>query len=386
MSPLPKNNLLIVGHFSPGVGYAWNTISEYFLALGKMFLDFGNRAYIWYPRAEQIPEKFQDTGIEIMQYDFFNSNLVDLYRFIKKNAVKVVYLTDRPVFSFRYLICRLAGVKKIVVHDRTSGDRAVPGLLKKWIKKIINHYPILSADIAIAISEFVRQRLIRVNCFPEQRTVRIWNGIDIEKFKPGFDDFVFREFNIPRSKKIVFSYSRANRYKGIGVLIDTARILIHEKKRHDLFFLYCGDGHDLEHFRTLVRENNLTDYFLCPGETQSVDRILKGTHIVVVPSLWQEGFGLSVIEGMASGKPVIASRVGGIKEIITDSVDGYLVPPGDSRELAEKIGMILDNKDLHERVGSLARRTVINLFNIEDKKRELLQVFRSPETHEICRG
>jgi glycosyltransferase involved in cell wall biosynthesis len=89
---------------------------------------------------------------------------------------------------------------------------------------------------------------------------------------------------------------------------------------------------------------------------------------------------------MASGKPVIASRVGGIKEIITDSVDGYLVPPGDSRELAEKIGMILDNKDLQERVGSLARRTVINLFNIEDKKRELLQVFRSLETRGICCG
>ena len=374
MLPLPENNLLIVGHFSAGVGYAWNTISEYFLALGKMFLKLGSRAYIWYPRVEQIPEKFQGTGIEIMQYDFFDSNLFDLYHFIKTNAIKVVYLTDRPVFSFRYLICRLAGVKKMVVHDRTSGDRDIPGLLKKWIKKVINHYPVLSADVAIAISEFVRNRLIHVNCFPEQRTVRIWNGVDIEKFKPGFDDLVYREFNIPRSKRIVFSYSRANRYKGIEILIDAARILIHEKKRNDLFFLYCGDGPDLEHFRSLVSENKLTDYFLCPGYSEAADRILKGVDVVVVPSLWQEGFGLSVIEGMASGKPVIASRVGGIMEIITDYKDGFLIPPGDSESLSAKISEIVDDGELEKRIGSASRRTAEKSFNIEDKKRELLHL------------
>ena len=95
---------------------------------------------------------------------------------------------------------------------------------------------------------------------------------------------------------------------------------------------------------------------------------------MVVPSLWQEGFGLSVIEGMASGKPVIASRVGGIKEIITDYKDGFLISPGDSEALSARISEIVCDAELGRRIGLAARLTAEASFNIEEKKRELLHV------------
>lgn len=370
-----KNNLLIVGQFPPDVGYAWDTISEYFLALGQMFLSRGSRTIICYPEVEEVPGKFNSTGIEIIKFDCFTANGRALYQFIKKNSIRTMYLTDRPIFSSKYLICRLAGVKKIVIHDRTSGDRDAPGFFKKWAKKIINHYPLLSADIAIAISEFVRQRLIRVSCFPAWRTWKIWNGVNIDNFRPEKDDFVFHQYNIPLNKKIVFAYSRANKYKGIQTLIEAARRLIHEKKRNDLFFLYCGDGPDLWYFRDLIDSYGLSEKFLCPGKSKEISRILKGVSIVVVPSLWQEGFGLSVVEGMSSGKVVIASRVGGIVEIIDDGKDGYLFPPGDSHDLTAKILSVLDDEILQNRIGKAARGTVIEKFNIEDKKKELLKLF-----------
>ena len=377
MSFTINNNLLIIGHFSPSVGYAWDTIADYFCTLGEMFLKKGNRALVCYPKADIIPEKFKTAGVEVILFDFSKASLIDVYRLIRKYRIRTVYLTDRPVFSPQYLMCRLAGVRKIVIHDRTSGERDTPGPFKRWIKTMINHYPIMSADIAIAISEYVRQRLIRISCFPEERTVKIWNGVNIDKFSPGNDDYVYRHYAIPGGKKIVFAYSRANKYKGIQTLIEAAEILIHEKKRDDLFFLYCGDGPDIGYFRSLIAEKDLNNFFLCPGKTGGIDRILKGVSIVVVPSIWQVGFGLSVVEGMASERVVVASRVGGIVEIIRDGEDGYLFPAGDSEELSSQLSRVLDDEYLREKTGRHARSTVISSFNIEDKKKELVNLFEN---------
>jgi glycosyltransferase involved in cell wall biosynthesis len=379
MPVLPNANLLIVGNFSPGAGYAWDTIGEHFLAIGQMYIGWGSRVIICYPEVDYVPHEFSSAGIEVVGFDFSTESLSDLYRLIKKYQIRTLYLTDRSVYSFKYLVCRLAGIRNIIVHDRTSGDRDEPRFFKKWAKKIINHYPIISADIALAVSDFVKKRLIRTSCFPESRTVRIWNGVDVQKFKPEPDDYVFSQYNIPRDKKIVFAYSRANKYKGIQVLIESAAILIHEDRRDDLFFLYCGDGPDLEYFQSFVAEKKLDDYFLCPGRTKAIAKILKGVTIVVVPSIWQEGLGLSVKEGMATGKVVIASNVGGIVELITDSEDGYLIPPSDSRALAAKIALLSDNEDLLKKMGDSARQTIINRFSIENTKRELCRVFKDIE-------
>jgi glycosyltransferase involved in cell wall biosynthesis len=372
-----QKNLLIVSNFSANTGYAWHTIKEYFLALSKMFHDYGCHATICYPHVDRMPEELIDAGAEIVEFDFFSKPPMELFRFLRGRRTRVLYLTDRPAFSVKYLLCRIAGVKRIVVHDRTSGHRETPGPLKRIFKRMINVFPILSADRVISISEYVRQRLIRVSCFPEWRTVKIWNGIDIKKFRPGWDDFVFEKYNIPRDKKVVFASSRANKYKGIQVLIEAAHILVHEKGRSDLFFLYCGDGPDLEYFRSLVNARGLGDHFLCPGKSDKIDRILRGASLVIVPSLWQEGFGLSVVEGMASGKVVIASRVGGIVEIIDDGEDGYLIPPGNSEVLSEVIMDVVEKDRLMEKIGAKARKKVVEKFDINEKKGELLSLFRA---------
>ena len=366
-----QSRLLIVGNYPLDVGYAWNTIMEYFLHLGAVSAEYGGGAILCTPGDGAIPERFRSSPLKVETFDFWGSSLREVVRYIRKKDIDIVYFTDRPVFSVRYLACRWAGVRRIVVHDRTSGERDAPGWLKGAIKSIAVRYPLASADRAVAISNYVSRRLETVSRFPKDRIVRIWNGVDVNRFAPGEDDYVFERFGIPKDRKVVFCYSRANRYKGIEVLIDAAETLLHGQNRQDVHFLFCGDGPDLESFRSRVRQKNLSDRFLCPGKVDSVARILKGVTAVVVPSLWQEGFGLSVIEGMACGKVVLASRVGGIVDIITDAEDGFLFPPGDNGRLALLLTDVLDDGALREAMGAAARKTVIERFNIEDKKREL---------------
>lgn len=374
VKPRPAN-LLIVGNFPLNVGYAWNTIMEYFLHLGEVFAEHGGNATMCVPGSAEVPEKIQGSKIKVEKFDFGRAGLLELVDYLRKREIRIIYLTDRPVTSFRYLACRFAGVRRIVVHDRTSGERDVPGFLKGAIKSIIARYPLVSVDRVVVISNYVSRRLETVSRFPKNRIVRIWNGVNVERFAPGADDFVFERFGIPKDRKVIFCSSRANRYKGIEVLIDAAETLVHGQNRKDVFFLFCGDGPDLEPFRSRVREKNLSEHFICPGKVDFVARILKGATAVVVPSLWQEGFGLSVIEGMACGKAVLASRVGGIVDIITDSEDGFLFPPGDSENLALLLSRVLDDRPLREKMGTAARITVIGRFNIEDKKRELSRLF-----------
>ena len=95
----------------------------------------------------------------------------------------------------------------------------------------------------------------------------------------------------------------------------------------DLFFLYCGDGPDISKFKKIVAEYDLSRFFCFAGNSNQVNEILKSVHVCVVPSVWQEGFGLMVIESMAAGVPVIATRVGGMAEIIDDGFDGLLAIP-----------------------------------------------------------
>jgi len=83
-----------------------------------------------------------------------------------------------------------------------------------------------------------------------------------------------------------------------------------------------------------------------------------------------------VLEGMASGKPVIATRVGGIVEIINDGVDGFLFNPGDSQALAEIVSSLLADGELREGVGAAARKATLAKWNIENRKADLQNLFR----------
>ena len=376
MTSNPINNLLIVGNFNSETGYAWKTISEYFYALGELFISSGNHCYVCYPKVKEVPEALRGSDITIEEFDFFKNSFTSLFFLIRNRNITVLYLTDRPAFSPRYIICRLAGVKKIVIHDRTSGHRDSPGRIRSLAKKALQKYSFFSVDLAIGISDFVLRRLVGNNCIPVDRVVRVYNGVDVNKFMPSYDDYVFKKYGITPSKKVIFASSRANKYKGIQTLIEAADIIVNEHRVEDVAFLFCGDGPDIKHFRSMVSEKNLSKHFQCPGSSGDVQRILRGIDIAVVPSVWQEGFGLSIIEGMATGKPVVATRVGGIVEIIEDGKDGILFDPEDSKGLAEILLDLLRNERLRGEIGCAARNSAVEKWNIEDRKKDLVKVFR----------
>jgi len=369
-----NDNLLLVGNFAPGTGYAWTMIESCFTALGHHFRTRGARAWACFPSVDQMPAAYTEHGIEIEPFDFASATPWQLWRFVRQRRIGTVYLIDWPTSSLRYAVLRLAGVHRLVEHDHTAGTVERLDPLRRGLRFVANRLRWCSADRVIAVSDYVRDVLHRVHAVPTAKLLTIHNGITTDgPEEPAVD--LHARYAIPRDRQVVFCASRANRYKGIEVLIDAAATLVRERGRDDLHFLYVGDGPDLERFRARVARQRIDDHFTLPGKVPSITTLLPGVTVSVAPSLVNEGFGMVVIEAMAAGKPVIASRSGGMAELIDEGHDGFYVAPGNADELAGAIDRVTANPETCARVGAQARRSVMQRFTTSQQHARLIAAF-----------
>ena len=150
--------------------------------------------------------------------------------------------------------------------------------------------------------------------------------------------------------------------KGLSFLIGAAALL-RERIPH-LRLVIAGDGSERPKLETQVRASGMEKAVKFAGWIDDVARELPNWDVYVQPSL-AEGLGISVLEAMAAGIPVVASDVGGLKEVIDDGVTGFLVPPRDTSRLADRIAQLAIYPSLRARMGDAARAHVIEHFNLE---------------------
>jgi len=164
---------------------------------------------------------------------------------------------------------------------------------------------------------------------------------------------------------ILFAGQTEAYFKGLPILID-ACLRIYRKRKDFLLTVTSSEARQ-EPFIKSVGWVSL----------EELPQLYVQADICVVPSLWPEPFGIVAVEAMAAGKPVIASRIGGLKDIVVDGVTGFLVEPGDVKQLAEKIELLMDNPDLYKKMGKAARKRVEELYSWPDIiQRYYLPLFR----------
>jgi len=149
-------------------------------------------------------------------------------------------------------------------------------------------------------------------------------------------------------KKIIFSAGRFSEQKGFPYLIEAAAIL--KQRRQDLVFLVAGEGRLERDFKRRIYETGLDASFLLIGYQTAIDSYLKGCDLFVLASLF-EGMPNVVMEAMACGKPVVATDVNGVRELMRDGVTGRIVPSEDPAALAEAIDALISDSDTLEAYG-----------------------------------
>ncbi len=196
----------------------------------------------------------------------------------------------------------------------------------------------------LCVSQFVRDRFVDLGGDPA-RTEVVHNGVDQTEYPPGGlaeRSAARAELDIDEDVVLVMYFGRVGEAKGVDVLVDALAGLVGGPRPVELLVLGLAVDDTYER-RVLGSVPGLRIHRV--AERTDVVTPLHAADLVVVPSVWEEPFGRTVIEGMSTGRPVIASAVGGIPEILGGEFARFLVPPGDVPALSAKIRELLDWRD-----------------------------------------
>lgn len=373
--------LLCVSNFPSNAGYAWDFIERLYAGVADRLAARGVLTLVAYPKLGSEPRSLAGSTAMPLKFDFRFDTLrrgLDALRFVRINNITAVYLTDRAACSLFYPILRLAGVRSIVVHDHTSGERSLRHPLVQIAKRVVIRLPGVAADTIIVVSDYVAGCLIKASSASPNRLVRIWNGVPVPSGPPA-SGHLRKLLSVAPDRPLVVCCCRADAVKGVAYLLrafDAALKSLPQAAMRPVL-VYIGDGpqrNELEEIRN--RLDSRDDIFFV-GYRADASSLLADATICVVPSLWQDAFPLGVLEAMAAGKPVIATNVGGIPEMIDDGVTGLLVPPADEQALAGALGCLLTNSALSARLGSAGRQRVAERFTQDQQLRAVTEIVGS---------
>lgn len=221
-------------------------------------------------------------------------------------------------------------------------------------------FTIEKSDGVTAVSNYLRMRTIEE--FDIRREIRvIYNFVDTSRSVQG-QHLCRKESYAPHGEKILMHASNFRPVKRVG---DVVRIFARIREKIPTKLILIGDGPERLFIQQLAKELKLNDdvYFL--GEQDHIEPIFLCADLFLLPSE-QESFGLTALEAMACGVPVIGTKTGGLPEVITHGETGYLYPVGEIIKMAEKAASLLKDPKKHELFQKQARRRATQFFNADE--------------------
>jgi glycosyltransferase involved in cell wall biosynthesis/serine acetyltransferase len=302
--------------------------------------------------------------------------IIRLIAFLRRHRVDVFQSHDLYSTLLGVPAAWLARVPVIISSRR---DLASWWWYTRRNRRILRHVQNFSSRI-IANSQAVEDFLVREDGFDRRQIRVVRNGVDFKRFANASGDREKLFPNLGREDRLIAVVANMNvKSKGHSDLIAAGQEICQEFPGAK--FLCIGDGIERRELERTVEELRLHNHFLFLGRRDDVPNILACCDLFVLPS-WAEGLPNSVLEAMAAGVPVVATRVGGIPEIIADGVGGLLVPAQDSRALAAAIAQLLRDPQRAQRFAEVAQKRARTEFSYERLLAALDRLYREsfPET------
>ncbi|NPV51061.1 MAG: glycosyltransferase family 4 protein [Candidatus Methanofastidiosum sp.] len=205
-------------------------------------------------------------------------------------------------------------------------------------------------------------------------------GVDIKKYNLDESNELHEDYNLNYSSKIILFVGQLNRshtHKGVDILIESFKTVLNEVK--NVYLVIVGSSDMIPEYKNLSMNLGIHDNIIFTGyvEESKLIEYYKSSDIVTLPSTnISEGFGMTLIEGNACGKPVIGSNVGGIKYVIKDGETGILVTPKKSDELAKSIIMLLKDEEMAKKMGINGRKLIEEKYTWEKSSKSTIKIFK----------
>lgn len=289
---------------------------------------------------------------------------------IRKRGIPVVYtLHDYHLITPNYIFFHNGNI-----CEKIKGGNYLGSILHKCVRGSLPG-TILTTTVFM-IHSFLGSYSKNVNLFISPslflKNKMVEYGYDSKKIihLPNFINKIARK-KVGGAKSYVLYFGQIYEHKGIFTLVEVAKLLPHIK------FKIAGTGPDEKKLKQLIKSEKINNIELLGFLNQSkLSRAISNSNFVIVPSLWYENMPYSILEAFANGKPVIASKIGGIPEIVRSGKNGFLFRPGNSQEFANKIQFLWDRPKLVKKFGLRAKSNVEDKYNPETHYNKLMGLYK----------
>jgi glycosyltransferase involved in cell wall biosynthesis len=360
-------NALMVSNYPSDTGYAWWLMEHFWRILGDMVADRGGRAYVAYPRIAGLSERIRNSALEPIELTLpwaTYQQRADARRFIRERKIDLVYFTDRPYATRQYAHLRRYGVRHIIVHDHTPGDRPPMTGARGALKALRNRMPWFCADRVLTVCELMRQRSLLNGRIPAHKCFAVQNGIAPVRPNPAASRRLRAELGIPDQAIVVVTSGRAHPYKRFDFVIDVAHRACPMAPDLELHFVLAGDGPSMVELEQQVTRLRLQRRVHLLGFRRDVHDVLGAANIALHAALG-EAFSLAIVEYMSAGLPVLVPDIPSVRQAVTDGVSGFVFPSTDPDAAAKAVVALARDRALRRSMGCAARHRANTEFSLE---------------------
>lgn len=323
-----------------------------------------------------MTHEFQEAGIQTYEFPIKTKSelspkiylaLPKVIQLIREKKIDLIHAHTRVTQVMAWWIEKLTGIPYVTTchgfYKRRLGRRLLPA----WGSRVI------------AISTPVEDNLTGLFQVPKNQVQTIFNAIDInslESRRNNQDVSAIRDqYGIKSDTFVIGLVARIVEDKGHEYLVRAFNDLV-RKHKLPAKLLIVGEGPFEYKVRRLVHELDLDSFVVFTGNLTDVTVALSVTNIFVLPAIWREGFGLSIVEAMALKIPVIVTNIWALNALVHDRDNGLLIPPKDIRALAKAIQELMDNRQFAKFIGMNGYETVRKEFAIDRMAQQMVKLYQ----------
>lgn len=265
------------------------------------------------------------------------------------------------------------------VEVQIRKKRYFPAFLNKTVLgiiKLVETVVLKPCKAIIVLSNFSRQCLIDVYRQDPDKIIVIPGGVDVNKFAPADDRTALREsLSFPKDRTVLLTARRLVARMGLENLIYAVKKVIESKK--DIFLFILGDGFLRAKLNAIIEQENLKEYIALPGSVtmEKIIRYYQASDVFIVPTEYDEWFGLVTIEALACGLPVLGTPIGGTAEILANVDKNLLFSGTSATDIANGISKFLENEDAFIATSQKYRKYVIGSYSWEAVSRKTEKIY-----------
>jgi len=299
------------------------------------------------------------------------SQVFKVAKIMRDERIDIVQMTLFYAEIIGILAALLAKIKiriswEVYTHSKKFRHR----LAYRLIYKLVN--------CVVAVSDETRKTIINDRNLDVKKAITVHYGVDFNKFNASNGRSTKANHKLNHNNKIIGVVARLTDQKGHIYLIKAAPEII--KKFPTVKFVFVGDGPLRDSLKAEIEKLGLSCYFEFLGFRNEVNELLNSFDIFVLPSLF-EGLPNVLLEAMACAKPIVATSVAGVPEVVVDGFTGFLVPPQNPEGLAKRISDLLANDELSVKMGKAGRKRIENNFSLKTQVDNFQALYSKLLTH-----